>query len=239
MNSLNGESNTGIVSAWKFTLQDITDGDYATFLTNHDQNRVMSVFNGREEKARLAAVMLLTAPGTPFIYYGEEIGMQGKKPDEDIRLPMQWTGGTNAGFTTGTPWRALDPNSVEVNVAAQDADPESLLNLYRTLAKLRADHTSLRSGSLALLETGTTGVYSILRYNSDEAVLVLINLTGDPVSGYALSLTESILPDNKLNPASLLDPGEAALLTIRDGQFSEYKPIAELSPYQAYLFQIR
>jgi glycosidase len=239
MNSVNGESNTGIVSAWKFTLQDITDGVYATFLTNHDQNRVMSVFNAREEKARLAAIMLLTAPGTPFIYYGEEIGMQGKKPDEDIRLPRQWTGETNAGFTTGTPWRAPDPISAEVNVAAQDADPNSLLNLYRTLTRLRADHTSLRRGSLALLETGNTGVYAFLRYNSDEAVLVLVNLTGKPISGYALSLTESLLPDNKLNPASLLDPVNAAPLTIRGGQFSEYKPLAELSPYEAYLFQIK
>jgi hypothetical protein len=82
-------------------------------------------------------------------------------------------------------------------------------------------------------------VYAILRYNSDEAVMVLVNLTGKPVSGYSLSLTESILPDNKLNPASLLDPVNAAPLTIRGGQFSEYKPIAEVSPYQAYLFQIK
>ena len=95
VNSTNGELNTGINSAWTFTLKDIPNGDYATFLTNHDQNRVMSVLNGKVEKAKLAAVMLLTSPGTPFIYYGEEIGMQGKKPDEDIRLPMQWSADVN------------------------------------------------------------------------------------------------------------------------------------------------
>ncbi|HKJ40139.1 MAG TPA: alpha-amylase family glycosyl hydrolase, partial [Anaerolineales bacterium] len=107
INSVNGESNTGINSAWKFTLNDIEDGGYATFLTNHDQNRVMSVLNGNDEKAKLASFMLLTSPGTPFIYYGEEIGMQGRKPDEDIRLPMQWNTDLNAGFSTGNPWRAL------------------------------------------------------------------------------------------------------------------------------------
>ena len=165
MNSVNGESNSGIVSAWKFTLQDITNGEYATFLTNHDQNRVMSVFNGDIQKAKLAAVMLLTSPGTPFIYYGEEIGMQGKKPDEDIRLPMQWSDMPNAGFTTGAPWRTVDPNSSIVNVAVQDDDPDSLLNLYRTLAKLRTRHSALQTGALSLLETGNPGLYAILRYD--------------------------------------------------------------------------
>ena len=66
----------------------------------------MSVFHGSMEKGKLAAVLLLTSPGTPYIYYGEEIGMQGEKPDEDIRLPMQWSADANAGFTTGTPWLA-------------------------------------------------------------------------------------------------------------------------------------
>ncbi|MEP6895940.1 MAG: alpha-amylase family glycosyl hydrolase, partial [Chloroflexota bacterium] len=116
INSVSGESNSGVNSAWNFTLKDITNGEYATFLTNHDQNRVVSVLNGKVEKAKLAAVMLLTSPGTPFIYYGEEIGMQGKKPDEDIRLPMQWSADSNAGFTTGTPWRAPDVNYSQVNV---------------------------------------------------------------------------------------------------------------------------
>lgn len=237
INSVNGESNTSINSAWSFTLKDISDGDYATFLTNHDQNRVMSVLNGNEKKAKLAAVMLLTSPGTPFIYYGEEIGMQGKKPDEDIRLPMQWSAEANAGFTTGTPWRAPDPRYTEVNVAQESDDPNSLLNLYRTLNQLRRDHSVLRSGDMIVLETGNTGVYAVLRNHDQETILVLINLKGTPITDYALGLPEKAIPDGTFTPQSLLDPTTAAPLTVAGGTFHGYKPLAELPPYQAYLFQ--
>ena len=239
VNSVNGETNTGINSAWSFTLKDITDGNYATFLTNHDQNRVMSVLNGKEEKAKLAAVILLTSPGTPFIYYGEEIGMQGKKPDEDIRLPMQWSSDANAGFTTATPWRAPDPKYVDVNVGDQDQDPNSLLNIYRMLTKLRKDHATLRSGSLTVLESGNTGVYAVIRRDKDEDILVLINIKGEPVSDYALSLKEKLFPDATLTPLSLLDTTAAVPLTINGGAFTDYKPILELPAYQAYIFQIK
>ena len=103
VNSAAGGANSGINSAISFMLKDMPDGPFATFLTNHDQNRVMSVLNGNISQAKIAAAMLFTAPGTPFIYYGEEIGMQGKKPDEDIRLPMQWSAQANAGFSTILP----------------------------------------------------------------------------------------------------------------------------------------
>ena len=239
VNSANGESNTSINSAWTFTLKDISNGDYATFLTNHDQNRVMSVLNGKVEKAKLTAVILLTSPGTPFIYYGEEIGMQGKKPDEDIRLPMQWSADTNAGFTTGTPWRAPDANYAQVNVAVQEKDPDSLLNLYRTLTKLRAEHSVLRTGNITILETGNPGVYAALRSNADENILILINLKGTPLSDYALSLEEKLLSDGTLSLLSLMDTTSAASLTVNGGMFTGYKPLSELPPYQAYIFQIK
>jgi alpha-amylase len=224
VNSISGESNSGINSAWKFTLKDISNGEYATFLTNHDQNRVMSVLNGTADKAKLAAVMLLTSPGTPFIYYGEEIGMQGKKPDEDIRLPMQWS---------------ADANYAQVNVAAQDKDAHSLLNLYRALTKLRAEHKVLRTGSLTLLDTGDTGVYAILRHDDNENILVLINLKGTSVTDYGLSLKDKVLPDGTLSTNSLLDTTTTASLTITNGIFVDYKPVSELSPYQAYIFQLK
>ena len=87
-------ANFGIAPTYYKTLQTIYDSfppnQYATFLTNHDQNRVMSQLDGDETKAKLAASILLTGPGVPFLYYGEEIGLIGVKPDEDIRLPMQW-----------------------------------------------------------------------------------------------------------------------------------------------------
>ncbi|MGE5378569.1 MAG: alpha-amylase family glycosyl hydrolase, partial [Bacteroidota bacterium] len=125
LNSVNGGSNSGINSALTFALQDLPHGEYATFLTNHDQNRVMSQVVGDVDKARVAAGLLLTAPGVPFIYYGEEIGMSGSKPDEQIRTPMQWTAGTGAGFTSGTPWEPVNSDYSSVNVASESGDSTS------------------------------------------------------------------------------------------------------------------
>jgi glycosidase len=238
-NSVAGEANTGVNSAWNLTLKDVKNGEYATFLTNHDQNRVMSVLNGKMEKAKLVAVILLTSPGTPFIYYGEEIGMQGKKPDEDIRLPMQWSADTNAGFTTGMPWRAPNPNYIEVNVAKEDADPNSLLNLYRTLIQLRKDHSVLRTGNLIVLETGNTGVYAILRNNESEHSLLLINLKGEAIRDYSLNVEKKSLSDGTFTLQSLLGTTSANPLSVMGGIFTEYKPLSELPPYSAYIFQLK
>ena len=72
-------------------------------------------------KARLASLLLLTMPGVPFVYYGEEIGMIGAKPDERLRTPMQWRRGHADGFTTGTPWEPLQDDSLTTTVEAEDA----------------------------------------------------------------------------------------------------------------------
>lgn len=239
VNSVNGGSNSGVNSAIKFALHDMPDFNFATFLTNHDQNRTMSVFNGDLGKAKAAATLLLTSPGTPFIYYGEEIGMQGKKPDEYIRLPMQWSAATNAGFTTGAPWRALASDYQQVNVEVQEKDKNSLLNHYRALTKLRQEHPALSGGQINLVETGNSGVYGVLRSSEAEKVLVLVNLKDTPISDYQLSLDESVLPDGVITPKSLMDTADSRAVAISAGKFSGYKPIGQLSPYQSYIFLLK
>ncbi|MGZ9166345.1 MAG: alpha-amylase family glycosyl hydrolase, partial [Anaerolineales bacterium] len=238
VNSVNGGANSGVTSAIKFAQQDMPDFNFATFLTNHDQNRVMSVFNGDPGKAKAAATLLLTSPGTPFIYYGEEIGQQGQKPDEDIRLPMQWSAEANAGFTTGLPWRAPASDYQQVNVAAQDDDPDSLLNHYRELIRLRGEYQALSRGELALVETGNPGVYAVLRGAADQKIMVVVNLKGTPISDYRLSLNESLLSDGTLTPRTLFGTIEAIPVTVSGGKFSEYKPVDELLPYQSYILEL-
>jgi glycosidase len=238
VNSVNGGANSGIVSAVKFAEQDLPDFNFATFLTNHDQSRVMSVFNGNLGKAKTAATLLLTAPGTPFIYYGEEIGMQGQKPDEDIRLPMQWSADANAGFTTSTPWRPPGTDYEEVNVDAQNGDPNSLLKRYRDLIKLRKENPALSTGALILVDTDNPGVYAILRASPQQKLLVLVNLKGTPISDYRLSLDESLLSDGVVTPRSLFGTMDALPVTISGGKFNGYKPVDELLPYQSDIFQI-
>lgn len=239
MNSVNGESNTGINSAWKLTLTNIDDGNYATFLRNHDQDRVMSDLNN-VDKAKLAAFMLFTMPGTPFIYYGEEIGMEGQKPlDENLRLPMHWNSDVNAGFTTGIPWLSPHESFENTNVALQDNDENSLLNHYRKLTNLRNEYSVLRTGKTVLLETGNTGVYAILHTDGEQHMLVLVNLKDEPISDYELTLSESILTKRKYSPSTIFGSAEGAQISIVDGKFSNYKPLIELPPYSAYLFLIK
>jgi alpha-amylase len=151
-------------------------GRWSPFLTNHDQPRVMTVL-GDPAKARVAASAMLMLPGMPFVYYGEEIGMVGPKPDETIRTPMQWSSAPNGGFTSGKPWEPLQPDWKTKNVAAQDSSRQSLLNHYRKLIHLRNAHRALGSGRLTLLQTNdTTGtVAAWLRSSGDEVFLIVVN----------------------------------------------------------------
>src|SRR5260370_40305952 len=103
----------------------------------------MTALGGDVARAKLAATLLLTLPGAPFIYYGEEIGMTGAKPDPRLRSPMQWSAGPGLGFTSGRAWESALPDSLTTTVAAQGADSGSLLNLYRPLSHLRRRSAAL------------------------------------------------------------------------------------------------
>jgi glycosidase len=125
----------------------------ATFLSNHDLfagQRLWDQVRGEPRAYKLAAAGYLLQPATPFIYYGEEIGqagLPGLAGDLPNRGPYSWTAepGT-AGFTTGTPFRALAPNAATHNLQAQRADPASLFNFYKALLKLRNGLPSLARG---------------------------------------------------------------------------------------------
>ena len=127
----------------------------ATFVANHDifaGARLWDQLRGNLAQYKLAAASYLLQPGTPFIYYGEEIGMAGIKGlagDEPLRAPMSWTADAHgAGFTTNAkPFRPIAPNVAHNNVAAQLADPKSLLSFYKSMLALRNGLPSLTSGS--------------------------------------------------------------------------------------------
>lgn len=214
-------------------------GQFATFLTNHDQDRVMSVLNDDVDAAKNAATLLLTSPGVPFLYYGEEIGMLGKKPDENIRLPLQWSGEANAGFTTGTPWRAPASDYTTKNITMQSADPNSLLSLYRRLIDLHNDHAALRVGDHYFIETGHTAVSASLRVSRNETVLIIVNLSSESISDYALNLEAGpLLGDYIIAP--LLDNGQFTSPTITDqGGLENYQPVPELPPYGRFILQLQ
>jgi len=178
-----GGVSTGETAAIAATIRSIAElypprAVDAPFLTNHDQIRIATRLAADAAKLRVAAAVLLTLPGDPFLYYGEEIGMQNGpgNADEEKRAPMPWDGSAGAGFTTGTPWHAFSPGRETANVAAE-ADPASLLARYRSLIRLRRDHPALRSGGIELL-ADTGPVLAFLRRTRTEKLLVLHNLGG-------------------------------------------------------------
>lgn len=152
----------------------------AIFLTNHDQNRVMSQLANQPQHAKMAAAMLLTLPGNPFIYYGEEIGLLGVKPDEGIREPMRWSAdGLGGGQTSWEPGSNNDANPGG-DVESQLKNRDSLLERYRTLIALRNEVPALRDGGIRDYSSGNGGVMTFERVTSGQQVLVVHNLTGNP-----------------------------------------------------------
>jgi glycosidase len=164
--------------------------------------------------------------------------MEGEKPDEDIRLPMQWSEADNAGFTTGTPWRAPTANYQQVNVADETNDPDSLLSYYRNLISIRTKHPALRIGSISSVSTNNTGVYAALRVSDDETILILVNLTKNPINNYALSLKTTSLRDGTYQIDPILGTGMGTTLSISGGVFNNSQPLVELSPYSTYILLI-
>ena len=217
----------------------VPNGRWSTFLRNHDQTRTMTALGGDVARAKLAATLLLTLPGLPFVYYGEEIGMVGDKPDERIRTPMQWDAGPNAGFTRGTPWEALQPGWAATNVVAQRADTGSLLARYRRLIRLRADRPALGAADIDVLDAHDARVAAYLRRAGDEAVLVVANLAAVPLSDITISSTGPLLRPGDYRVTPLLGvSGSGGLAIGADGRLSGYVPVRTLAPLEASVLEL-
>ncbi|WP_245948130.1 alpha-amylase family glycosyl hydrolase [Paenibacillus sambharensis] len=153
----------------------------APFLTNHDLNRVMSVLEGDVNKAKMAASLLLTMPGRPFIYYGEEIGMSGSKPDEHIREPMVWYEDPSGGEGQPTWQSRMYNEGGSVSVEAQMNDEDSLFAHYRKLIHLRAADAVLRTGTIDSYSSPDSRVMTYVRELDADKRLVLNNLSADEI----------------------------------------------------------
>jgi alpha-glucosidase len=163
---------------------------------NHDVDRMISRVNGDgrgQERARVAAMLMLTLRGTPFMYYGEELGMENVDvPEEQLqdparkygrgrdpeRTPMQWT--REGGFTSGAPW--LPYGDLSRNVEDERNDPTSLLSLYRKLLWFRRGSDALRFGAYSPVDGLPESVYAYTRTSGDERLLTVLNFSNDAVS---------------------------------------------------------
>ena len=213
---------------------------WSPLLSNHDGTRVMTMLGGDIAKARLAATLLLTLPGLPFVYYGEEIGMTGDKPDERLRTPMQWRPIAGGGFTPGTPWEAAQPDSMTTTVEAQDADSGSLLNLYRRLIHLRLENGALATGRLVPLRTNRPAVLAYLRRSGEHAVLVIANLGADTVNGISVESDPDALERGRYEAQALLGDSNGGQLDVGvDGSIRGFIPgTAAIGPSMSLVFEL-
>ncbi|CCH01526.1 alpha amylase catalytic region [Fibrella aestuarina BUZ 2] len=155
----------------------------ATMVNNHDQNRIGSIVGGDPNRMRVAASLLLTLPGQPWIYYGEELGMLGTKPDELIREPFLWT--TRATDTARTRWQTprFSTDSTVAPLSQQQTDPKSLYNHYRKLIALRRQTPALAQVLNPNLQPSSIrqdGVLAFVRPHASGDVLVVHNLGNVP-----------------------------------------------------------
>ncbi len=165
-------------------------------LGNHDQPRIATRLG--DKAARSAALLQLTLRGTPFIYYGEELGMKNVDvPDEKVldpialnmkdfnfgrdpeRGPMQWDKKEFAGFSDSEPWLPLEKDYTDKNVSSEKNDPKSFLNLYKKLIYLRKNLKALNSGKYIPLDLKNKNVFGFIREYDDQRVLILVNFSGE------------------------------------------------------------
>jgi len=213
---------------------------WSPFLRNHDQPRTRTELGGDMKKARLASFLLLTLPGFPFVYYGEDIGMIGAKPDERIRTPMQWRVGHADGFTTGAPWESLQPDSSTTTVEGEEQDSTSVLSMNRRMIHLRSRVAALGQGTLVPLQGSVDGVAAYLRETGDQQVLVIANLTDTPVSGAALWSRRGALSPGRWRLRNLLGGVDGAEVQVSaKGQLQNFVPLPSLAPLEGYVFELR
>ncbi len=191
---------------------------------NHDIPRSYNRYGDgkhNDDIAKVMAGLYLTLRGTPIMYYGEEIGMQNNDPKfkKDVkdpigklgwpnekgrdgeRTPMQWNNTPNGGFTTGIPWLPIPASYKTHNVASELKDPNSILVFYKHLLALRHTNPALLDGDYVALNQDDANVMSYLRRYKDEAVLVVLNMSGVPQSvhfdlapqGFASTLVKTLL----------------------------------------------
>ena len=188
----------------------------ANVLSNHDQSRhatrlaETAGIADTDAVARAAAVVLLTLRGTPYLYYGEELGLRDVAiPDDEIidpparridpdftwwnrdqcRSPMPWTTEPGHGFSPARPWLRFGGDAATRNVATQADDHGSVLSTYRRLLAARRAHPALRTGARRLVDSGSADVLAWIRETAEERCLIVVNFADAP---RATGLTDTL-----------------------------------------------
>jgi len=217
---------------------------------NHDMERSYNRYGDgvhNDQIAKLMAGMYLTLRGTPIMYYGEELGMENNDPvrKEDVkdplgiagwpkykgrdgeRTPMQWNEGPNAGFSQSKPWLPVPASYKTHNVASELKDPESVLQFYKRLLALRRREVALLDGDYVALDQDNPDVLSYLRRYGNQAVLVVLNMSGKK---------QQVSFD--LSAAGFSAAKATTLLTTHDASSFRAIDNVSLDPFAVYIARI-
>ncbi len=182
------------------------EGIPVRFVSNHDTNRVATEVNGDPARERLAIALTAALPGVPMVYYGEEIGMYGRKGgppywDNYRREPMDWYAAEDgpqhtSWFMPPDRWNKPDDG---ISVEEQEAAPDSLLNFYRHVLQTRKALPALQTGDshVLALEVDVPGAWGIVRTAGDQTVVALFNFGTQPV--------QATVPDFPFDAPVLVD----------------------------------
>jgi alpha-glucosidase len=226
-------------------------GRWTTYvLSNHDIPRHYDRYGdgkNNDRIAKLTATMLLTLRGSPFLYYGEEIGMVTTEPKtiEEVkdpvgkrywpankgrdgeRTPMQWDAGPQSGFTSGTSWLKVPPSATERNVARQEKDADSILNFYRRLIQLRRQSPALLDGDYTSIGTDPH-VFAYRRRSPSQTMIVALNMSGE---SRRMALDEATFGKGSSLHLKLSNRDGSENMTVKES--------VNLAPYEGVIIEVR
>ena len=231
----------------ELTLEMVTDEErdymYRTYANDPSarlnlgiRRRLAPLLNNDRKKIELMNALLFSLPGTPVIYYGDEIGMGDNFYLGDrngVRTPMQWSSERNAGFSQANPQRLYLPPIIDpeyhyeaVNVENQQANTDSLLWWMKRIIALQKSHPAFGRGSIEFLQTNNRKILAFLRHFEDENLLIIANLSR------LVQQTQVSLPNfNGWRPVDLF--GRVEFIPVSDGAYS-----FTLGPYSFYWFSL-
>lgn len=200
------------------------------------RRRLAPLLGNDRRKIELMNALLFSFPGTPVIYYGDEIGMGDNiyLGDRDsVRTPLQWSPDRNAGFSRGNPQKLFLPVIIDpeyhfeaVNIEAQQSNPNSLLWWMRRIIDLRKQYEAFSRGSLEFVDCENRKILSFIRKYEDETILVVANLSGH------VECAELSLPDYRgYRPVELSGHREFP-------QIDDYHYFLSVGPYGFYWFEL-
>ncbi|MGI4831972.1 MAG: alpha-amylase family glycosyl hydrolase [Janthinobacterium lividum] len=222
---------------------------FGVFASNHDLYLRSSgnsnplrikdrITTNKDAKAKLAAAFVLTAPGVPFLYYGDEVGLSSTY----ARSPMQWDATASAGFTAGTPWAPVGSDYATYNVQVEQGSSTSILSAHRSLIAVRKAQVALRRGGYQTLTTTVPGVYAFARTYGAETIVVLLNFSSLAQQNVSLTLAGSAIAGGTYPLDDLLNPTttSASPVTVAgDGSIAGWVPYALLPANSYTLLKLR